>query len=297
MLFNENSMDWYIPGIGLDGSKVPDFMVDPADIMQYQADGALLLRGVFSEWVEPLRTGFQRNIDKPGDFAFACDSNPEGKPGKFFDSYCNWQRIPEYREFLQQSPAAAMAGKFMSSQSARFFHEHTFIKTAGTQHATPWHQDLPYYCVDGKQNVSVYVSLDHSPREVSVQFIKGSHKWQRLFNPRAFLDGSSFEQLETNDSNLHTEPSPDHLIKSGEYEILSWDLNPGDAILFDFRTLHGTTDAEVKSSRRAFSTRWLGDDITYCKRPIQTSPPYLNHGMTDGGTLREDWFPLVWQSR
>jgi ectoine hydroxylase-related dioxygenase (phytanoyl-CoA dioxygenase family) len=64
--------------------------------------------------------------------------------------------------------------------------------------------------------------------------------------------------------------------------------------VFDFRTLHGTGDATVKNTRRAFSTRWLGDDVTYCERPGDTSPPYVNHGMHHGDKMREDWFPLLW---
>ena len=69
----------------------------------------------------------------------------------------------------------------------------------------------------------------------------------------------------------------------------------GDAIIFDYRTLHGTGDATVKSLRRAFSTRWLGDDATYCERAGETSPPYRNHGMRHGERMREDWFPVLWR--
>jgi hypothetical protein len=39
----------------------------------------------------------------------------------------------------------------------------------------------------------------------------------------------------------------------------------------------------------------MGDDMTYCERPAEISPPYENHGMTDGDPLREDWFPILWR--
>ena len=32
-----------------------------ADVEQFQADGAIVLRGVFREWVEPLRAGLASN--------------------------------------------------------------------------------------------------------------------------------------------------------------------------------------------------------------------------------------------
>ena len=74
-----------------------------------------------------------------------------------------------------------------------------------------------------------------------------------------------------------------------------FDLAPGDAILFNFRTAHGSTAAEVGARRRAFVTRWLGADMTYCERPGETSPPYDNHGMQDGERMREDWVPVLWR--
>ena len=39
-------------------------------------------------------------------------------------------------------------------------------------------------------------------------------------------------------------PDPD------DYDICVTDLEPGDALIFDFRTLHSTGDAEVRSMRR-----------------------------------------------
>ena len=91
------------------------------------------------------------------------------------------------------------------------------------------------------------------------------------------------------------ELTPDIDAASDEFDILTWALQPGDAIVFDFRTLHGTSAAEVTSPRRAFSTRWVGDDAVYSDAPGETSPPYRNHGMRAGDPLREDWFPVLWR--
>ena len=104
-----------------------------------------MLPGAFAEWVEPLRAGLDRNAARPHDYAFPCESTTPGEPGRFFDSYCNWQCIPEYFTFVMTSQAAALAAALMQSQTAQFFHEHAFVKTAGPQKPTPWHPDLPYY--------------------------------------------------------------------------------------------------------------------------------------------------------
>ena len=288
--FNQSTVDWWRPPPPIDPAQAPPWPADTAAIDRFQEDGAVLLRGVFDKWVEPLRAGLQRNLTAPQDYAFPCESAPAGEPGRFFDSYCNWLLIPEYLDHVRSSCAASMAGQLMCSHRAQFFHEHAFCKEPGTQRATPWHQDLPYYCVDGAQTASLYVSLDHVPAEVAVRFVRGSHRWGRLFYPRVFLDGADFN---TDDAGL--EPIPDIDARPQDYDILAWDLAPGDVIAFDFRTLHGTTAGRVEGRRRALSTRWLGDDVTCCRRPGETSPPFPDIGLQDGEPMREDWFPVVWR--
>lgn len=288
--FNQTTVDWRRPPPPIDPSQALPWSADTTVIDRFQEDGAALLRGVFEAWVEPLRAGLERNLRAPQDYAFPCESAPAGEPGRFFDSYCNWLLIPEYLDHVRSSCAASMAGQLMRSDRAQFFHEHAFCKEPGTQRATPWHQDLPYYCVDGTQTVSLYVSLDEVPAEIAVRFVRGSHRWGRLFYPRVFLDGADFN---TDDDAM--EAIPDIDAHPEDYEILAWDLTPGDVIAFDFRTLHGTTAGRVHDRRRALSTRWLGDDVTYCKRPGETSPPFPDIGLEEGERMREDWFPVIWR--
>jgi ectoine hydroxylase-related dioxygenase (phytanoyl-CoA dioxygenase family) len=289
---NQFTVNWQNPAVSIEVDKLPGYAASDNDIETFQHDGVVLLRGVFSDWVDRLRRGLQRNLDNPQQFAFPCESNPAGEPGRFFDSYCNWQLIPEYLEFVSHSCAASMAGQFMNSEQAQFFHEHTFLKAPGTQRATPWHQDLPYYCVDGYKTASIYISLDRADTDVAVQFVKGSHRWDQLYYPRMFDDGSHFNDNQPESKLL---PVPDIDANRHQYDIATWSLEPGDTIVFDFRTLHGTGDAPIKTMRRAFSTRWLGDDVRFCERPGEVSPPYVNHGMQDGERMRDDWFPILWQ--
>jgi ectoine hydroxylase-related dioxygenase (phytanoyl-CoA dioxygenase family) len=289
---NQSTVAWQ-KGFTIKSAGIPDYDANPADIETFQREGVVLLKGVFEDWVDDLRQGLQRNIDNPENFAFPCESNPDGKPGRFFDSYCNWQLIPEYLEFVSSSCAASIAGQFMQSDCAQFFHEHAFLKAPGTQRATPWHQDLPYYCVDGKKTATVYVSLDYANTEVAVRFVKGSYRWKKTFHPRVFSDGSNLngDLSEAFEEVTDIEGHPE------KYDIFSSALEPGDTIVFDYRTLHGTTDTEIRKMRRAFSTRWMGDDVVYCDRLDETSPPYADHGMQHGDRMREDWFPVLWNKK
>jgi ectoine hydroxylase-related dioxygenase (phytanoyl-CoA dioxygenase family) len=90
-------------------------------------------------------------------------------------------------------------------------------------------------------------------------------------------------------------PVPDPDSDPAKFRILEWDMEPGDAVAFDFKTLHGARGNHSSRRRRAFSLRLLGDDARYVTRPGPTSPPFPAHGMIDGQTLREDWFPIIYR--
>lgn len=295
--FNQWTVPWAAPdGPEIDALRagewrVPEFDLTAEQIASYRQDGVLFLPGAFSEWVDRLRAGLARNLSDPGAYRFPAESTKKGEPGRFFDSYCNWTLIPEYRAFVFQSQAASLAGQIMASQTAQFFHEHTFMKEPGTQRATPWHQDLPYYCVSGEQNVSIYVALDDVDEDLAVRYVRGSHRWGKEYYPRVWLDGGDFNV----DDPDYSGPVPDIDRHVGDYDIVSWPYRPGDAVLFHFKTLHGTSDGVMRAGRSAFSTRWLGDDMRYKERTGETSPPFVGHGMTTGDRMREDWFPILWQ--
>ncbi len=263
--------------------------ITDADVAAYRRDGAICLRGYFTDWLEPLARGVERNIAEPGPVA--TEHKLDDNKGRFFEDYCNWERIPEYRDFVLNSPAAAIAGRAMGTNRVQIFHEHVLVKEPGTTKATVWHHDLPYYCVQGQQNASIWLALDPVSRAVCPHFVAGSHRWGKLYYPRLFDDGSDYDYK---DDGYETVPDIDAAPE--DYEILSWDLEAGDAILFHFLTLHGAPGNLGASRRRGFSSRWLGDDARFAARHGRTSPPYPGIGLKDGDPLREDWFPVVWRA-
>ena len=132
------------------------YTVDPKDIDAFQRDGAVCLRGVFSDWIAHIAAGIERNLAEPGGYASRYVEQGDDSSGGFFDDYCNWQRIPEFRAIIEQSPAASIAAQVMQSRTAQFFHDHVLVKEPGAQKATPWHQDIPYYFLEGSQSVSFW---------------------------------------------------------------------------------------------------------------------------------------------
>ncbi|HMB77808.1 MAG TPA: phytanoyl-CoA dioxygenase family protein [Kiloniellaceae bacterium] len=261
--------------------------IDPAIVAAFQEAGACCLRGLFVDWVDELRAGVAFNMENPGPYG--SENTKPGEAGRFFDDYCNWQRIPQFRRFIEESPAAAVAAQAMGSRTAQFFHEHVLVKEPGTAKPTPWHQDMPYYCVEGGQTVSFWMPLDPVPRETSLQIIKGSHRWDRLVLPVKWLNDTSFYP----DPGRYR-PVPDPGRDGEDYEILSWTLEPGDAVLFSYKTVHGAAGNHTAQRRRAFSHRWVGDDARFVEREGRTSPPFPGIDQKHGERLREDWFPRLW---
>jgi len=258
-----------------------------SDIVNYERDGAVCLRGVLSDWIGTIAEGIERNLSDPGEFA--SQNVPAGEPGLFFDDYCNWQRIPEFRQVIEESSIAEIAASFMRSSSAQIFHDHVLVKEAGTAKETPWHQDLPYYFIDGEQTVSFWIPVD-PVREATLRFIQGSHRWEKLVRPTRWANDNAF--YSDSEQDFMDVPDPDS--EKNDHQVLEWTLEPGDAILFNFRTVHGARGNMTQNRRRVLSLRWLGDDARYLERPGKTSPPFPGHNMSTGEKLREDWFPVIW---
>jgi ectoine hydroxylase-related dioxygenase (phytanoyl-CoA dioxygenase family) len=262
------------------------------DIAAYQRDGSVVIRGAFTDWVERLRDGVERNMREPGPTATE-NVKPEEGAGRFFDDYCNWQRIPEFSAFVLHSPAAAIAGALMRSHTAQMFHEHILVKEPGTPKRTPWHQYMPYYCVDGMQTVSYWLPLDPVTEANTLRVVLGSHLWPKLVRPVGWAAGESFYE---NDSEFMDLPDIDAGVAAGRFQILAQPLEPGDAVAFNYRSVHGAGGNVGAARRRAFSCRFLGDDATFIQRPGRTSPPYPGIDQQTGERMREDWFPTVWRA-
>lgn len=260
--------------------------ISAATIDAFRRDGAAVLRGVFKDWIEPLRKGVDRNLAEPS----ADVKIYQGKDGngRFVGDYCNWDRIPEYRDFIFHSNAAAIGRALMGTKTVRLFHEHVLVKEPGADVPTPWHQDQPYYCVDGTDTVSLWIPLDSVPRERTLEFVGGSHTWGKYFRPERFNKTA----LNENDG---LEPVPDINGNRSQFNILGWALEPGDAVAFNYLTLHGAPANTSKvEQRRAFSLRLMGDNVRYAKRPgINTSPPFRGVSLAHGAVMDAPEFPLL----
>ncbi|NOC84468.1 phytanoyl-CoA dioxygenase family protein [Ruegeria sp. HKCCD6428] len=264
---------------------MPHPLVSQQMIDTYQADGVVLVKGLFADHVDQLRDGVAVNMADPGPYA--SENKKAGETGRFFDDYCNWTRIPQFRDVIETSPAAEVAADLMQSRRVQMFHDHVLVKEPGTSMATPWHQDGPYYFVEGQQTISFWSPLD-PVRQATLRCVAGSHRWEKEVLPTRWVSEDGFFPDE---GQYIPVPDPD----AQGMKIVEFEMEPGDAVAFNYRTLHGARGNQSDSRRRAFSLRLVGDDARYVERPGRTSPPFPGHDMTPGQRLREDWFPILLQ--
>lgn len=185
-------------------------------ITQYQLDGAVCIRQVLGpQEISTLTRGIEKNLR---------DLSPRSKvasrpddPGYFVEDFCTWQTNPFYQDLIFNSQLGEVAAKLTNSRCIRLYHDHLLVKEAGTLQATPWHQDQPYYNIDGFQNCSIWIPVDPISPKAALRFISGSHLGPWLM-PRSFMDqqakwfpeGSLAElpDIERNPQDYELNPGP-----------------------------------------------------------------------------------------
>jgi len=264
---------------------MPKSFLSEEHIKSFQDDGVVLIKGLFADYVELIQTGIDYNIQNPS--RYAAENIKDGEGGRFFDDYCNWNRISQFQEVIKNSKVAEVAAGLMKSKTVQVFHDHVLVKEPGTSKPTPWHQDSPYYFVEGSQTVSFCSPVD-AVTDATLRCVAGSHKWSKPVLPTRWLNEDKFYK-----DTVKYMPVPDPDAEG--MKVLEWDMDPGDAVAFHYRILHGARGNETKKRRRAFSLRLVGDDARYVERPGPTSPPFPGHNMKPGDRLREDWFPIIYK--
>ncbi|MFN8148379.1 MAG: phytanoyl-CoA dioxygenase family protein [Candidatus Nanopelagicales bacterium] len=263
-------------------------VVDDATVGAFRRDGAVVVRGLFTpEEVAVVERGIERNLAEPGPMFKVASRDDD--PGSFVEDFCSWQRIDEFREIAFDSRAADVAGALMGSDVVRLFHDHVLVKEPGTRQETPWHQDQPYYNVEGVQNASMWMPVDPVAPESTLEFLAGSHAGGWLM-PRTFMDN---EAKWFPEGTLEELPAIEQ--HRDDFGILGWALQPGDCVFFHMLTLHHAYGVPGSNRRRAFSLRFLGDDAVHAPRPWRTSPQFdgLEDELPAGAPMDHPLFPVL----
>ena len=263
-------------------------LVEDAAIEAYARDGVVVVRGLLSPTeIDLLASGVAEALAAPSERCIVASAKDD--PGCFVEDFIRWPDIAEIEQIALRSRLPEAAAMLMDSFSARFYHDHILVKEAGTAQRTPWHQDLPYYNVNGR-GVSAWVAVDEVPRAGSPEFWAGSHLGPWLL-PRTFLDGHAKWFPEGSLAEI-----PDIEADRSAYDIRQWQLSPGDVIFFSFQAVHSAPGFPFEEPRRVVSFRYLSADARHAVRPWKTSPdfPGLEDELEDGEPFDHPMFPLAW---
>ena len=227
----------------------------------FAADGVVKVEGaVAPELVEAMLLAADEQVRSPG--SWVTDTNPGADHDRLFTSRYRWRDDQTIKRFMVESGVAGLMADALQSKSMRFYFDHLLIKEPMTEAPTPWHQDIPYWPFLGRQIGSVWVALTEATvAESGLEFVRGSHLWDKYYAPE------SFDQAVNWTAEFDGERVPDVSAARHDYDIVGFDVEPGDAIVFSAWVIHGAPGNGGPNRRVAFSTRWLGDDAVWAPHP------------------------------
>lgn len=296
----------------------PAVRISESDKTDFHRDGAVLIRGVLSdEWVAILEMGLE-----------TANANPDGMSAGVgmplrIDQFPA-SHSTDLERLMRESPIAEIVGSVLDAP-VRFYMDQMFYKPAGPITPSAWHQDTCYYNVEGTELVRAWVCADPAPRDVSLEVVRGSHLWnityrppvgrdpagqpeavealnlshargERLIGPDAFKQWTYFDSFF--DPDLPA--LPDIELNRGSFDILGWDYEPGDIILFHGNILHSARGGvTLPHPRRSHASLWAGPDVCYLHRRSQAIPDPLKlyeYEPENGQPLGDfpEVFPVAW---
>ncbi|MEO1198400.1 MAG: phytanoyl-CoA dioxygenase family protein [Pseudomonadota bacterium] len=281
------------------------------DLERLNTDGAVRLTGAIPmSWVEALRQGVERGVREPGPL-FG-DLGGAEQPGGFYVDTWTRDRIPEFDAFVRDSDIATIAARCLGEPRVRLMQDTWFVKRPGTIERTPWHHDNVIF----GPFLSIWVALDPIPRECSLEFVRGSHTWKRYFMPQRYFQAEngddSLPDTETYydahnrsqagsdgaaEFDYRLEPIPDIEANRAQYDIMSWDMAPGDCLIFHALTLHGAPGNPNATEARRFVTRWVGSRAVLAPHGEEIVKGLQKLGFDvpigPGDPIRGELFPLL----
>ena len=235
------------------------------EVVSFRTNGVVKVsEAVDPSWIPELLAVADGQLTKPSKWVN--DVNAAASENRLFTDRYLWRHNDVIHRFVHDSGCARLAAQAMGSNSARFYFDHLLIKKVNTPTITPWHQDAPYWPFRGKQIASIWLALTPVTVEGSgMEFIRGSHFDDVYYLPEVFGGADNKSGQWANEQQGVAVPDID--ANREEYDIVNFDMAPGDALIFSAWILHGARgNSSSTQDRVALSTRWLGDDVLWDPR-------------------------------
>ena len=273
-------------------------IISKIDIEKYKLDGAIFLKNKFDiKWIEKLKKGIEKDIKNPSP-RFKSHTLKSNIPA-YLEDYWTWNLVPEFKDFVFNSPYAEIASELISAKKINLVMDNWFLREAGSKSTTPFHHDISYFDMEGTMCV-LWLPLQATGKDESVVWVKGSHLWDKLFLRVLFKEGHKVEGKESIINGKKYELPPDILGNKEKYEFLKWDCEPGDCVIFDMRTLHGTLSSLIpQKTLSRYTLRVAKEDVKISYVGDWTSYNYRKAmqeaGYKDGDKLGGKMFPTLFE--
>lgn len=266
-------------------NRIPLRAITQEHIDTYARDGVVCVRGMFDRaWIDLLRPVAERVIEMP---------ESEKNKVRTFGNKHLWHGFPEFRRYAFESPAAEIVARIQQTNFSRFFFDQVWAKAPHSTNKTPWHTDRMGWPVDGQMVPSFWMAISNVVKANSLECVAGSHKdatmyWNKTQNSRQMIQPPDRPNF------------PDYGLRRDDptVKLLSWDMEPGDAILIHPWCFHYSCGNPTPNWRIAVSTRWFGEDIRWNPRPESINHPgYSFDEMVKGQMPDGPLFPVVWHDQ
>lgn len=216
------------------------------------------------------------------------EEDDHDEPGCFLYKVGDWRNHRGLRDVGFDSCLPGIVAQLLGSNTVHWWEDSTFIKAPHTRLKTPFHQDLSYFQISGDQAVIVWIPLDPADMSNGVtRYVRASHRTGETYAPNMFLSQTVFPGAE--------DPKcPDIEGDEAAYDIIHFDVEPGDVIIHHVRTVHGAGANTTNRPRRAISFRYTGDGVRYFNKPGALPQTDTTGGLADGDRLYSPDYPLVW---
>ncbi|MFT5419118.1 MAG: ectoine hydroxylase-related dioxygenase (phytanoyl-CoA dioxygenase family), partial [Gammaproteobacteria bacterium] len=215
----------------------------------------------------------------------------ESEEGRFHGNLRLWETNQDLRAVCLESLLPRLVQELFATKKINLLYDQLFVKESCMNQRTRWHNDQPYWPILGQPVASIWMVLDRTTADNGrLEFIRGSHQWERWFQPEPFGKTPGISPYARNPDY---EESPDIESDRGRYDIITWDLEPGDVYLFHGMTVHGAGGNELYGQRRrGYTIRYVGDDVSYDPR-LGVSEPLLCDLLNPGDPLDSERYPVI----
>ena len=256
------------------------------------------LKGKFDiKWIEKLKVGINKAKINPSP-RFTNHTKDEKLPS-YLEDFWTWDLHEEFTETLFIIlPQLKLPQNYLEAKKINLVMDNWFFREAGSKSKPPFHHDISYFDFEGSMCV-LWIPLEPVKKQDGIAWVKGSHLWNKLFLRTRFNDGHKVDGEEGIVNGLKYELTPDIIGNKENYEFLEWDLEIGDCVYFDIRTLHGALhETTPKSDVNRFTLRMAKENskIIYRgdwareERAIMEANGYKN-----GDDLNGKMFPVLYE--